>query len=174
MPSPTLVHALDGRLGFHPRRVPPEPGRPVLEPEWLAPIVSAMEEVARRGTASRIAPYNFPVAMKTGTASHPRWGFHVNYIGIGPMPEPRIAFAVRITHQRTSRRVRNAAQLVTRRLLRALGRVAEERGWRDGVESVPGRDPIHRLARAEDQGSNRRPSSGGTSGQEPSGRLARR
>lgn len=173
MPVPTLVHALDGRLGFHPRRLPPAPGRPLLDPDWLPSIHAAMEEVATRGTAARVAPRNFPVAMKTGTASHPRWGFHVNYIGIGPMPEPRVAFAIRITHQRTSRRVRDAARVVTRRLLRTLGRVAAERGWLDDVPAD--RDRIHRLAMtAPDYGSNRRPSSGGISGQAPSGRRARR
>ncbi len=120
MPAPTLVDATDGRLGFHPQPLPSAPGRRVIEPQWLPPIVDAMEAVARDGTAARLAPYGFPVAMKTGTASDPRSGFHVNYIGIGPMPRPGLAFCVRITHQRTSRRVRRAAQLVTRRLLYGL------------------------------------------------------
>jgi len=69
------------------------------------------------------------VAMKTGTASEPRSGFHVNYIGVGPMPDPRVALCVRITHQRTSRRVRDAAHDVTRRLLRELARAAATRAW---------------------------------------------
>ncbi len=58
------------------------------------------------GTAARIAPASFPVALKTGTASEPGTGFHVNYIGFGPVPETRFAFAVRVTHQPSSRRVR--------------------------------------------------------------------
>ena len=33
--------------------------------------------------------FGFPVAMKTGTASHPSHGFHVNYIGYGPLPDAR-------------------------------------------------------------------------------------
>ncbi|MCP4664487.1 MAG: hypothetical protein GY856_54580 [bacterium] len=120
MPAPTLLDATDGRLGFHPQPFPSAPGRPVIEPQWLPPILDAMEAVARDGTAARLAPYGFPVAMKTGTASDPRSGFHVNYIGIGPMPRPRLAFCVRITHQRTSRRVRRAAHLITRNLLYGL------------------------------------------------------
>jgi cell division protein FtsI/penicillin-binding protein 2 len=44
----------------------------------------------------------------------------VNYIGFGPLPDPRFAFAVRVTHQRTSQRVRRAAYAVTRRFLRSL------------------------------------------------------
>ena len=146
MTRPTLVHAVDGRLGFHPRRLPPGEGRQVIETEWLPVLLRAMTEVTRRGTASRLAPYNFPVAMKTGTASHPRWGFHVNYVGVGPMPAPHLAFSVRITHQRTSRRVRDAAKSVTRRLLRELGRVSDERGWRDRDDASPSPDRIHRLA----------------------------
>ena len=77
----------------------------------------------------RVRTRGFPVAMKTGTASDPRYGFHVNYIGFGPLPEARVAFCVRITHQGTSRRVRMAAVEVTARLLRKLRAVSKKRGW---------------------------------------------
>ena len=40
------------------------------------------------------------------------------------MPHPKIAFAVRITNQATSHRVRDAAQDVLANLLEALGRRA--------------------------------------------------
>ena len=129
MPTPTLVSATDGRLGFHPQALPVAPGTPVLDERWLPILLSAMEAVATRGTGRRLAPRNFPVAMKTGTASHPQHGFHVNYIGVGPLPETRLAFCVRITHQRTSRRVRDAARRVTRDLLENLAEIAETRGW---------------------------------------------
>jgi len=76
------------------------------------------------GTGAGLAPRSFPVAMKTGTAATPGEGYHVNYIGVGPMPDPSIAFCVRVTHQRNSRRVRRAARSVTSALLAALaGRV---------------------------------------------------
>ena len=82
--------------------------------------------------------------MKTGTASHPQHGFHVNYIGIGPMPDARVAWSVRITHQPTSRKVRTAAREVTRRLLRNLDRIAERRGWHDHpVDPAAWPDTIH-------------------------------
>jgi len=58
--------------------------------------------------------------MKTGTAALPGAGYHVNYIGIGPLPDARVAFAVRVTHERSSRRVRRAARAVTRSLLEGL------------------------------------------------------
>jgi peptidoglycan glycosyltransferase len=127
MPTPVLVSATDGLLGFHPRPLPRVAGIPVLDERWLPVLLSAMEAVATRGTGRKLAPRNFPVAMKTGTASHPRYGFHVNYIGVGPMPHPRLAFCVRITHQRTSRRVRNAARRVTRDLLKSLGEISQAR-----------------------------------------------
>ncbi len=130
MPEPTLVAAEDGRLGLHPRPLAKGKGRRVIDPLWVPEMVAAMETVVRAGTAQRVwPPSNFPVAMKTGTASDPRYGFHVNYIGIGPMPEARLAFCVRITDRPTSAKVRYAAQQVTYQLLRNLGRVAERRGW---------------------------------------------
>ena len=80
--------------------------------------------VEEGGTAQGVAPETFPVVMKTGTASTPGLGYHVNYVGAGPLPHPKIAFAVRITNQPTSHRVRDAAQDVLANLLEALGRRA--------------------------------------------------
>ncbi len=130
MPEPTLVAAEDGRLGLHPRPLAAGEDRRVIDSRWVPEMVAAMETVVRAGTAQRVwPPASFPVAMKTGTASDPRYGFHVNYIGIGPMPDARLAFCVRITDRPTSVKVRYAAQQVTYQLLRNLGRIAERRGW---------------------------------------------
>ena len=129
MPRPRLLISQDGQLGLHPRPLDPPSGRRVLDPYQVSPILESMVAVAERGTARNMAPSNFPVAMKTGTASHPMYGFHVNYIGLGPLPEARLAFCVRITDQPTSRKVRAAAREVTGRLLRSLGPIAERRGW---------------------------------------------
>ena len=46
-------------------------------------------------------------------------------VGVGPLPHPKIAFAVRISNQPTPHRVRDAAQDVLGNLLEALGR----RSW---------------------------------------------
>lgn len=137
MPRPRLLISEDGRLGLHPRPFRQLPGEQVIDAEWLPQILASMEAVASRGTGRGMASRSFPVAMKTGTASHPMHGFHVNYIGIGPMPEARLAFCVRITDQPTSRKVRAAARDVTTRLLRNLGRIADRRGWNGpGVRST--------------------------------------
>ena len=86
-----------------------------------------------------------PQPMKTGTASDPRYGFYTNYIGIGPLPDARLAFCVRITDRPTSVKVRRAAQQVTYQLLRNLGRVAQRRGWStDDVTPDRRRHPIRR------------------------------
>jgi cell division protein FtsI/penicillin-binding protein 2 len=58
--------------------------------------------------------------MKTGTASEPRHGYHVNYIGIGPLPTPQVAFCVRVTFERTSGRAARAGRAVTAALLDGL------------------------------------------------------
>jgi cell division protein FtsI/penicillin-binding protein 2 len=73
------------------------------------------------GTADGAAPPTFPVAMKTGTAATPRLGYHVNYIGVGPMPDPKVAFCVRVTHLGSSPTVNAAAREVLRLLLTRLG-----------------------------------------------------
>lgn len=131
LPEPSLVHSTDGRLGLHPRLLEPRSIRRVLEPEWIEPLRDSMEAVVRQGTGMRVRTPGFPVAMKTGTASHPLHGFHVNYIGYGPLPNARVAFAVRITHQATSRQVRMAAAEVTARLLRNLRRISRQRDWQN-------------------------------------------
>ena len=84
-----------------------------------------MEAVATFGTGASLAPRGFALAMKTGTAAEPGRGYHVNYIGAGPLPDPTFAFCVRVTNERSSPAVTRAAREVTARLLAAL---AERRG----------------------------------------------
>jgi peptidoglycan glycosyltransferase len=120
LPEPRLVVASDGVLGVSPRELPRRPGRQILEPAWLPPVREAMEAVVWGGTATGVAPRGFRVAMKTGTAAEWRRGYHVNYIGFGPLPKPQIAFCVRITHQSSSGRVNRVAREVTRALLAGL------------------------------------------------------
>jgi peptidoglycan glycosyltransferase len=123
MHPPRLYRSTDTFLGFSERSLPKPEGWQVLEESWRPMLTRAMIAVANPGgTAARIAPASFPVALKTGTASEPGTGFHVNYIGFGPLPHARVAFAVRVTHQSSSRRVRNAAFAVTHRLLEGLAR----------------------------------------------------
>lgn len=127
LPAPRLIGASDSRLGLAPRAHPARgpftmaSRTGLLLPSWRPAVHRAMASVvAAGGTAAYVAPRRFPVIMKTGTGRDPGHGFHVNYIGAGPVPEPRFAFAVRITHGATSRRVRRTAYRVTERLLASL------------------------------------------------------
>jgi cell division protein FtsI/penicillin-binding protein 2 len=73
------------------------------------------------GTADGVAPAGFPVAMKTGTAATPGLGYHVNYIGVGPMPDPTVAFCLRLTNGSSSPAITAAARETLGRLLTRLG-----------------------------------------------------
>jgi penicillin-binding protein A len=121
MPEPTLISSSDGLLGLSPRPFGVEKGEPVIDAEWVPVVLGSMLSVVESGgTAFNVAPPEFPVAMKTGTGATPGLGFHTNYVGIGPLPDPKVAFSVRITGQRTSRQVRYASFRVTRSLLNSL------------------------------------------------------
>jgi hypothetical protein len=121
MPSAVLVTAADGALGLSPRILPHPAGKRVLDRGAAEVLRHAMEAVTQPGgTAAGVAPAGFPVAMKTGTASMPGVGYHVNYVGVGPLPHPTIAFCVRVTGQPTSVHVSKAAREVLAALLEGL------------------------------------------------------
>jgi peptidoglycan glycosyltransferase len=117
--EPRLVTGPCGLLGLSDAPLPRPAARTVLDPTVARRLFRAMRAVADRGTGAGLAPAGFPVAMKTGTgADHGR--YHVNYIGAGPLPDPTVAFCVRVTHGSSSPAVTRAAREVTRRLLAGL------------------------------------------------------
>jgi penicillin-binding protein A len=121
MPEPILVTAETGPLGLSSLPPPRVAGRRVLDPSWLPTLRRAMRAVTRYGgTADGLAPPGLAVAMKTGTASEWRHGYHVNYIGFLPAEAPQVAFCIRVTHERNSGRVTRAAREVTATLLSGL------------------------------------------------------
>jgi peptidoglycan glycosyltransferase len=120
MPRPVLVTDRDGALGLSPRALPLAPPRPVLEPRSVPVLRDAMKAVTEYGTGAGLSPPGFPVAMKTGTSSEPGRGYHVNYIGIGPLPAADLAFCVRVTHLPGSPAAVRAGRDVTARLLDGL------------------------------------------------------
>ena len=140
MPAVRLVAGSASPLGL--RDIPRRPAAPadVLPPAIAARLRQAMAAVARHGTGAGLAPPGFAMAMKTGTAATPGLGYHVNYIGTAPLPDPTVAFAVRVTGEGSSPAVTQAAREVTRRLLEALAAraprlAAEARRQRSGVRS---------------------------------------
>ena len=120
LPEPVLVTGSCGPLGLADTPLTRPAGHDVLEPGIARRLGQAMEAAAAYGTGAGLAPAGFPIAIKTGTAAERGRGYHVNYIGVGPWPDPAIAFCVRVTHERTSPAVNSAAREVTRRLLAAL------------------------------------------------------
>ncbi len=150
MPVPTLIHSKDGLLGFSPRPSPIAAGRQVIDQRWLPEMLEMMREVVESGTASAVARVGFPVAMKTGTGRNPDQPLHTNYIGIGPLPRPRVAFCVRITNFWSTNKLKYATVRVTRRLLQGLKKfygqdrrgkaweVAKREGSRRGAEAQRG------------------------------------
>jgi hypothetical protein len=137
LPEPLLVTGACGALGLREEPFPLSQGREVLEPPLARRLRRAMEAVAAYGTGAGLAPPGFPIAMKTGTAAEWGRGYHVNYIGMGPLPDPVVAFCVRITNERSSPAVNRTAREVTSRLLAALAerRPALEPGARPNVET---------------------------------------
>jgi hypothetical protein len=120
MPEPALVMAEEGPMGLEPRPRPRLPPREVVDPAMLAVLGHALQAVPLYGTAAGVAPRDFPVAMKTGTAAEWRLGYHANYVGVAPWPKPRVAFSVRVTHAPTSSHVNRMAREVVARLLAGL------------------------------------------------------
>jgi peptidoglycan glycosyltransferase len=121
MPAPTLLFAQDGLLGLSPKPIPFPAGWEVIDPGSVTRIQESMKAVVQSGgTGHGLSPEDFAVAMKTGTGRNQNLGFHTNYVGIAPMPEPKIAFCIRITNQSTSGRVRRATFRVAEKLFQAL------------------------------------------------------
>jgi peptidoglycan glycosyltransferase len=120
LPEPRLLFASDGWLGLSPLELPLSEACKVIDSAWIPQMLAAMDAVVKRGTAYGISVPAFPVAMKTGTGRNRNMGFHTNYIGIGPMPDPVISFCIRVTNQPTSSRVRRATLRVARSLFESL------------------------------------------------------
>jgi cell division protein FtsI/penicillin-binding protein 2 len=113
------VRGACGLLGLSDTPLRRGAARTVLDPAVARRLAGAMRAVADHGTGAGLSPPGFAIIMKTGTgAEHGR--YHVNYIGAGPLPEPTVAFCVRVTHGTSSPAVTRAAREVTRRLLAAL------------------------------------------------------
>ena len=63
-------------------------------------LTEAMLDVVKNadGTGRRAALPSFPFAMKTGTAGEGASGYNAIVIGFGPVPNPKIAYAILLEH----------------------------------------------------------------------------
>jgi peptidoglycan glycosyltransferase len=140
MPEPMVLEAEEGPMGLEPRPVPRPASREVVDSAVIPVLARAMLAVATRGTASGVAPLDFPVAMKTGTGPEWRRGYHANYVGIAPWPDPVVAFSIRVTYEPTSTRVNQTARDVLGHLLNGLRehhRLQARRGVARNGETPP-------------------------------------
>jgi peptidoglycan glycosyltransferase len=120
--EPSLLGADDTLLGLAPRPRKGQEPAPIVDARHLPVLWRAMEAVTAAGGTAEGTDDTFPVVMKTGTAATPGLGYHVNYVGAGPLPRPRVAFGIRVTNEGSSRTVNEAAREVTRALFEGLGR----------------------------------------------------
>lgn len=120
MPQPVLLDGESGPLSLVPLSYPRPPAREVMDAAATRVLARAMVAVAVQGTAAGVAPGGFPIAMKTGTGAEWHRGYHANYVGVAPWPDPVVAFSVRATYEPTSSRVNRTARLVLGRLLEGL------------------------------------------------------
>lgn len=120
MPVPFLVEAEQAPLGSRPRALARAPARDVIDSAGVGVLSRSMLAVSEYGTGVGLAPPGFPVAMKTGVGATWRLGYHANYVGVAPWPDPTVAFCVRITHEPTSAGVSRAARQVLAALLEGL------------------------------------------------------
>lgn len=131
---PELLYAVDGLTGLSPVRFgnlrEPKKGTRLVETAWLPVIRDAMNAVTDfGGTASFVDPEGFQVYMKTGTSGNFDNGFHINYIGYGPVDQDiqTIAYCVRVTGKRSTSQVRQAGYRVNEELLLRLKALLEKR-----------------------------------------------
>ncbi|HVQ28429.1 MAG TPA: penicillin-binding transpeptidase domain-containing protein, partial [Vicinamibacteria bacterium] len=122
MPEPVLIDGESGPLSLVSSALPRAPAREVVDEAAAKVLAHAMVAVAVQGTAAGVAPADFPIAMKTGTGAEWHRGYHANYVGVAPWPNPVVAFSVRVTHEPTSSRVNRTARVVLGRLLEGLQR----------------------------------------------------
>jgi peptidoglycan glycosyltransferase len=120
MPEPALLEGTEGPMGLHTTPAPRLEARDVIAPEAVPVLARSMQAVTVYGTAAGAVPLGFPVAMKTGTGAEWRKGYHANYVGVAPWPNPVVAFSIRITHEPTSSRVNRTAREVLVALLEGL------------------------------------------------------
>lgn len=120
LPPPRLVSGTCGALGLEDTPDPLPTPRDVIEPTVAARLAQAMRAVVQYGTGAGLEPPGLEVAMKTGTASTPRIGYHVNYVGFAPARDPALAFCVRVTGRRSPSTIHADAREVARRLLAAV------------------------------------------------------
>ncbi|HSE42394.1 MAG TPA: penicillin-binding transpeptidase domain-containing protein, partial [Acidobacteriota bacterium] len=98
--TPRLVSGYRNIIGLPFGTLPSTEFRRFMSEKTSHIVTEAMLEVVKNadGTGRRASLPSFPIAMKTGTAGGGNEGYNAIVIGFGPVPNPKIAFAVFLEH----------------------------------------------------------------------------
>jgi hypothetical protein len=98
--TPRLVSGHKNIIGLPFGILPSVEYRRFMSDKTAHVLTDAMIDVVRNpeGTGRRAAVKMFPMAIKTGTAGKGAVGYDAVVIGFGPIPKPRVAFAVILEH----------------------------------------------------------------------------
>ncbi len=102
--APRLVDEIHNTEGEVVWRLKPEELSVAVDGTVAAWLRESMVEVVDRGTGSKAAIYNIPVAGKTGTAENPHGAPHAWFVGFAPAVNPQVAVAVIIENGGTGGR----------------------------------------------------------------------
>jgi cell division protein FtsI/penicillin-binding protein 2 len=98
--TPRLISGYRNIIGLPFGSVSSDEFRRFMSEKTSKVLTEAMMEVVKNpeGTGRRAALPSFPFAMKTGTAGEGANGYNSIVIGFGPVPNPKIAFAIFLEH----------------------------------------------------------------------------
>jgi hypothetical protein len=98
--TPRLISGHKNIVGLPFGILPSVEYRRMMTEKTAQVLTEAMLDVVRNpeGTGRRAAVATFPIAMKTGTAGKGAVGYDAVVIGFGPVPNPKVAFAVFLEH----------------------------------------------------------------------------
>jgi membrane carboxypeptidase/penicillin-binding protein len=98
--TPRLVSGHKNIIGLPFGILPSVEYRRFMSDKTAHVLTEAMKDVVNNpeGTGRRAAVATFPMAMKTGTAGKGAVGYDAVVIGFGPVPNPKVAFAVFLQH----------------------------------------------------------------------------
>lgn len=98
--TPRLITGYKNIVGLPFGTLPSVEYRRFMSEKTAHVLTEAMLEVVKNaeGTGRRAALPSFSFAMKTGTAGEAAEGYNAVIIGFGPVPNPKIAFAIFLEH----------------------------------------------------------------------------
>jgi cell division protein FtsI/penicillin-binding protein 2 len=105
--NPHVVEAIRDPAGHTVATPGNTPPHQIVEPEVADQVLAMMQEVVEGGTGTNAHLQGYPVAGKTGTAQRPSptggyepGGYVASFVGVVPVPSPRVAILVLVDRPR--------------------------------------------------------------------------